>query len=511
MITWWAAARGAGPARLTYEIGLALLVAAIVAVSALDADTVATVLVVIVTVITTALVPLRLVYPAGAFAAGACASVVAGGQSIAVMVVMGVAAGYRMTHLGRTVAAFVIGLLAVAGALLFEGDFDGGSMILLGALYLMFAVLPAVVARAVARRRSLVNAMHTRNLQLYGQQAAVARQARERERTRIARDLHDSLGHQLTLISLYTGILSTADEKQRAEAVGLLRTTSAAAMSELRQILGILRQEDGDEPGAAQPLSRLDDLLDRARSADADVTLRREGEERPLAPMIEHAAYRVVQEGVTNALRHAHGGAVQVILRYEPDAVIAEVVNTPGVPYSGRTSGQGLIGLAERVRLAGGVLYHGRMPDGRFRIAATLPYRSEVAEVVPVTAPAGDFSVHMDRTARRSRIWLVAVGVGVTAMVGLCSGSLILAETMLTVDEQTYDAATVGQPEESVRATLPDPGNGTASTVDGAACVAYESSFVARLGDDHAGDLSYRFCFADGVLAAKESFYQPGP
>lgn len=529
---WWAAARGAGPARLTYEIGLALLVAVIVAISTMDGGAVPAPLVAAVTVGTTVLVPLRLVYPAGAFAASACASIAAGGPNVAVMLVMGIAAGYRMRHLGRTVAAFAVGLLAIAGSLLFEDSFDGPSLILLGAVYLLLAVLPAVLARTVARRRSLVTAMHTRNVQLYDQQAAVVRQARERERTRIARDLHDSLGHQLTLISLYTGILSTshptaepqpgtpptekrgadpADERQRAETIRLLRVTSAAAMSELRQILGILHQDDGDEPGVAQPLSTLDDLLAKARSADAAITLRRDGSSRPLAPMIEHAAYRVIQEGVTNALRHARGGAIQVTLRYEPDALIAEVVNEPGSPFGGRTSGQGLIGLTERIRLAGGFLYHGRTPDGGFRIAATLPYRPEAAEAVPVTEPPGDFSQQMYRSAQRSRLGLLAVGVGITAVVGLCAGGVLLGETVLTVDRDTYDAVTVGQPEDAVRELLPDPEAGTTTTIDGATCIDYESSFLAQLRDEHDADLYYRFCFTNGILSTKQTHHEPTP
>ena len=405
-----------------------------------------------------------------------------------------------------------MGLLCVGGTLLYARTFDLGSLVFLVADYLIFAVLPAVVARIVARRRSLVTAMHTRNVQLYDQQAAVARQARERERTRIARDLHDSLGHQLTLISLYTGTLATADDEQREATVGLLRTTSAAAMGELRQILGILHEENGDGQGVAQPLSSLDDLIARARTAGAEVTLSRDGEARPLAPMVEHAAYRVIQEGVTNALRHARGGAVRVTLRYEPDAVIAEVVNEPGSPHAGPTSGQGLIGLGERIRLAGGALYHGRTPAGGFRIAAMLPYEGEAA---PVSQPAGDFTQQMYRSAQRSRIGLIAVGVGIVGVVGLCGGVLILSETVLTVDRDTYDAATVGAREDAVRDSLPDPEAATVGAAGGgpapagATCIDYQGSFLAQLRDENPGDLHYRFCFAGGVLVAKQIFHEP--
>jgi len=513
---YWAAARGAGPARLTYEIGLAVLAGVIATASALISDTVPAALVALVTVSALVLVPLRLVYPAGAFAASALAGVVTGGQNTFVMVVMGIAAGYRMTHGGRTAAAFAVGLLSIGGVLLYEGAFNLGSLVFLVADYLLFAVLPAVVALIVGRRRRLVTAMHSRNLQLYDQQAAVARQARERERNRIARDLHDSLGHQLTLISLYSGTLVGADEAQREATVGLLRTTSAAAMGELRQIVGILHEESGEQHGGGQPLSNLDDLVTKARSAGAAVVLSRDGEVRPAAPMVEHAAYRVIQEGVTNALRHARGGAIQAILRYEPDALIAEVVNEPGLPHDGTTSGQGLIGLGERIRLAGGVLYHGRMPDGRFRIATMLPYEGQVADGAPAAVPpAGDFTQQMYRSAQRSRIGLIALGVGIVGVVGLCAGVLIVGETVLTVDRDTYDAVTVGQSEDDVRDRLPDAEAATVGAVGGgpvpagATCIDYPGSFVAQLSDPKPGDLQYRFCFAGGVLTAKQIFYEP--
>jgi signal transduction histidine kinase len=512
---WWAAVRGAGPARLTYEVGLAVLLGALASVSALGYSSLPVAVAVLVAVSTLILVPLRLVYPAGAFATTAVLGVAGGGQSSATMFVLAVAAGYRMTGTRRTLAAFAVGLLCLLGsALLFEDADDAGSLVFLTAIFLLFAVLPAVVARIVARRRTLVTAMHTRNVQLHDQQAAVVRQARERERTRIARDLHDSLGHQLTLISLYTGTLATADEAQREATVGLLRSTSASAMGELRQILGILHQEDGG-PGVAQPLSTLEDLITMARSAGADITLTRDGDTRPLAPMVEHAAYRVIQEGVTNALRHARGGAVRVDLHYEPDALIAEVVNEAGSPHPGPTSGQGLVGLDERVRLAGGVLHHSRTPAAGFRIAAMLPYEAQVPDATAPAPPDGDFTQQLYRSAQRSRIGLIALCVGVVALVGLCGGALLIAEMELTVGPGRFDAARVGDNEVAVRYHLPDPEAAVTDAVGGGAvpagatCVDYQASYFTQLADRRDGDLHYRFCFADGTLVAKSAFYEP--
>jgi signal transduction histidine kinase len=512
---WWAAVRGAGAARLTYEIGLAVVATAVATLAGVAADGVPAALYPVIALSSLILVPLRLVHPLGALLAGAVIGAAAGGLNSILLFVLATSAGYRMTHLGRTVAAFAAVLLCwLAGGWFWEDLREAGLLLVLVAVFLFVGVVPAVVGRAIGRRRRLVTAMHTRNVQLHDQQAAVAQQARERERTRIARDLHDSLGHQLTLISLYAGTLGSADEQQREATVGLLRTTSAAAMGELRQILGILHQEDVGEHGTAQPLSSLDDLIGAAASAGATITLSRDGEPRPLPPLVEHAAYRVIQEGVTNALRHARGAAVRVTLRYEPDAVIAEVVNGPGRPHDGPTTGQGLLGLTERLRLAGGVLYHGRTPDDGFRIAAMLPYEGQVPSAGSPVPPPGDFAQQLYRSQQRSRIGLVALGVGLVAVVGLCGAVVVLAETAVTVAPGTFNSVQVGQNEVVVRNRLPDPEAATVGALggdpvpDGATCIDYQASLLVQLRDDNDGDLLYRFCFAGGVLVAKQTFHQ---
>jgi signal transduction histidine kinase len=548
---WWAAVRSAGALRLTYEIGLAILLSGAATVASLSYDALPLAVNVVVAVAILVLVPLRLVYPVGAFLAAALLGVLTGGESAYVLLVLSASAGYRMKHVGRTVGAFAVALCCLAAAVWYWDEArDLSTMILVCLLFVMISVLPAVVAWAVARRRQQVSAMHWRNVQLHDQQAVVARQARSRERTRIARDLHDSLGHQLTLISLYAGTLGSASEEQRAETVRLLRTTSAAAMAELRQILGVLRQEETDESGVAQPLTSLEDLATAAGSAGAQVTLTRGGTPRPLPPLIEHAAYRVIQEGVTNALRHARGAPVDVILRYEPDALIAEVVNGAGMPHDGPTSGQGLIGLGERIRLAGGVLYHGTIPGNGFRLAAMLPYQAALPDgdgsldLTPVTptypagrpdgdggagpalatpmAPeptgpaaargAGDFAVLMSRSATRSRWGIAAVAVGIVAVLALCCTALVLTP-MISVRPETYHAIQVGQSESEVREMLPDPEAAVTGAVGGdprppgATCIDYQASLLVQMEQDTEQDLLYRFCFNGGVLVAKATFH----
>ena len=528
---WWAAVRSAGVLRLTYEVGLAILLSVAATVASLGYDALPLAVNVVVAVATLVVVPLRLVYPVGAFVAAALIGLLTGGESSYVLFVLSASAGYRMKHVGRTVGAFVVALGCMAAAVWYWDETrDLSTMILLCLVFFLISVLPAVVAWAVARRRLQVSAMHWRNVQLHDQQAVVARQARSRERTRIARDLHDSLGHQLTLISLYAGTLGSASEEQRAETVRLLRTTSASAMAELRQILGVLRQEDTDESGVAQPLSSLEDLATAAGSAGAHVTLTRGGTPRPLPPLIEHAAYRVIQEGVTNALRHARGATVDVILRYEPDALIAEVVNGPGLPHDAPTTGQGLIGLGERIRLAGGVLYHGTIPGNGFRLAAMLPYQADLPDAdgaldpdraAPIapdpTGPApasgaGDFAVLMSRSAARSRWAIAAVAVGIVAVLALSGAALVLTP-MVSVRPETYHAIQVGQSEPEVREMLPDPEAAVTGAVGGdppppgATCIDYKASLLTQMEQDTDQELLYRFCFDGGVLVTKATFH----
>lgn len=158
-------------------------------------------------------------------------------------------------------------------------------------------------------------------------------QARLMERQRIAQDMHDSLGHQLALISVHTGALEVDPEltvRQR-EAVGVLRGASVCAMHELREVVGILRDdvpgpgrgEDGQR--AARGIAGIEELTEAARAAGSAVELRRTGESRALAAASDHAAHRIVQEALTSAYKHAPGAAITVELRYEPDPGEAEV------------------------------------------------------------------------------------------------------------------------------------------------------------------------------------------
>ncbi|GIF42671.1 sensor histidine kinase [Actinoplanes xinjiangensis] len=490
---WRERIAGAGIRRLAYEAGLVTLVTAAATVAAAAASwyPLAPWLVGLTTPV---LMVLRLINPLGAYVAAALIGLGTGGQGMVVMAVLSASLSYRAARVWQVLTGLAVGWVCFVLSILWETSLTVEWAVLVSAMFALLACAPAGVARLVRRRRTLLAAMHQRNVQLHSGQAEVARQAQMRERARIARDLHDSLGNRLTLISLYAGMMHTGE-------ADLVRQTASAAMTELRQILGLLGQ-DGTQ-STVRPLTGLDELVEQARASGARVEILREGEPRPLAALTEHAAYRVIQEGLTNALRHAHGGSITLLLRYEPDALIARVTNTPGRRVALDTSGQGLFGLAERVRVANGVLFHGPTPDGGFRLAATLAYSGDEPPPPPAVVTTGpDFATLIERQGRRSRIVLTTTAVSIAGLLVLCAAGIWLTTAMVAVDRDTYDAIRVGQPEAAVRAELPDTDAAVAGAPTG--CVDYPAALLDQLGSE-SGEMIYRFCFRDGVLVDKQT------
>lgn len=497
-------------ARRAYEAALAVLMAAstvgIAVLLGLPAAAVAAL-----GLLDLALVAVRRRYPASVLVVFAAVSLATGRPDGPVLIALSWSAGYRLPAGRLGVALAVTAACYLAGTWL-HGSAGVTNLALNAAVLAVAAVLPAVVARMSAQRREILDLLHERTVHLAGQQRIIAEQARVREAHRIAREMHDSLGHRLTLLTLYAGALHTSG-KADAETLGLLHTTSRSAIDELRQILDILRDESPDDPRRAS-LAHAGELVSDARSAGADIELIREGEPVELPAAVEHAAYRTFQEGVTNALRHARGGQIRLALLYEDGTVIAEVVNSPGRPHDGPTGGQGLYGLAERVRLAGGVLHHGPEPDGGFRLAATLPLTLS-APLTREPLPAGparwvgadDVGDALRRADQRRRIWVGAVAGSVLALGVLCAGGAVLFWQHITVGRDTYDSVRVGDGEAAVRERLPDPRWAQAPAPGDPACVAYIAELDPR---DNRAPGGYRFCFRDGVLISKEPIDDAG-
>ncbi|MGY0236677.1 sensor histidine kinase [Longispora urticae] len=195
------------------------------------------------------------------------------------------------------------------------------------------------------------------------------------ERLRIARELHDVIAHNISLINVQAGValhLLDDDPGQAREALTVIKAASKETLQELRSTLGVLRQVDEEAPRAPAPsLDRLDELLGRLAVSGLDVRLTVTGTARELPANADLAAFRIVQEALTNVYRHAHVDTARVLVGYEPDAVTVEILDD-GVG-GGSTAGNGLTGMRERADALGGTLVAGPRPEGGFRVYGRLP------------------------------------------------------------------------------------------------------------------------------------------
>jgi signal transduction histidine kinase len=225
--------------------------------------------------------------------------------------------------------------------------------------------------------------LHVREVEQRAEEAertrdeAARRRAME-ERLRIARELHDSLTHSISVIQVQAGVAVHLARKRGEEvppALLAIQEAGADAVRELRETLGALRSEyDGDSSG----LSQLDSLVARARAAGLPVTMTVTGSERPLPPEVDQAAYRIVQEALTNVSRHASHASAAVHLHYTPETLAIQVDNDGKGPEGTRPSGRGLglVGMRERVSALGGQLWAGPQDGGGFQVRAELPARA---------------------------------------------------------------------------------------------------------------------------------------
>ncbi|MBC7273004.1 MAG: sensor histidine kinase [Streptomyces sp.] len=209
-----------------------------------------------------------------------------------------------------------------------------------------------------------------------------AEQAQRLAREAIAREMHDVLAHRLTLLSVHAGALEFRPDAPREEigrAAGVIRESAHEALQDLREIIGVLRAAEPDDAGRPQPtLGALDALVTESREAGMKVTLDNRVTDPGRVPAsVGRTAYRIAQEGLTNARKHAPGAEVTVSVRGGPGEGLVVGVRNPAPegdvpPVPG--SGQGLIGLTERATLAGGRLEHGPRPEGGFAVRAWLPW-----------------------------------------------------------------------------------------------------------------------------------------
>jgi signal transduction histidine kinase len=202
-------------------------------------------------------------------------------------------------------------------------------------------------------------------------------QAADAERLRIARELHDVVAHNVSLMAIQAGAARVSGNSPQ-DALANIEQEARDTLAELNKLLGVLRKNP-DSPGLEpQPsLDNMDALLKPAREAGLDATLKVEGARRPLTSALDLSAYRIVQEAITNVLKHAGATRVEVVVDYEPGALIVTVSdNGSGAQNGAASTGHGLIGMRERVELFGGDLTTGSSSLGGFRVRATLPVKS---------------------------------------------------------------------------------------------------------------------------------------
>ena len=272
--------------------------------------------------------------------------------------------------------AILILALAVASLVLGQSTGDAGfALLIYGA--------PWVFGQMLRTRGLRLDELAERTDRLERERELLEREAVEAERGRIARELHDVVAHCISVIAIQSqAIRRRLGPEHASEAADLqeIETTARQAMAEMRRLLGVLRADGEGLPLAPQPgLDQVPRLIEGARASGLVVELEIDGTRAPLSPGIDLAAFRIVQEGLTNALKHAGAATVRVQIRYAEERLELTVADDGVGLAAARGNGHGLFGMRERVALYGGTLETGAGPDGGFRVRAQLPVREGVA------------------------------------------------------------------------------------------------------------------------------------
>jgi signal transduction histidine kinase len=252
------------------------------------------------------------------------------------------------------------------------------------------SVMAAALGESVRSRRAVAAEALERAHQAERTREEVARSRVDAERLRIAREVHDTVAHAIAIINVQAGVTAYLLDKRpegAREALVTIERTSARALHEMRAVLGVLR--DADNGNAPQPgLDHVTELAAMAGEAGLDVTLEVPSSAVPLPSAVDHTAYRILQESITNVIRHAGPTRVTVALAYGTDVLEVRVTDEGGRDASGsavdtgqREPGRGIIGMRERCGLLGGQLSAGPRPEGGYEVRARLPLAS--VETVP--------------------------------------------------------------------------------------------------------------------------------
>ena len=380
------------------------------------------------------------------------------------------------------------------------------SWLLLLLLSLLVVVLPWLIGRYRAQQALLATAGWDRAERIEREHRMELDQERLRERSRIAEDMHDSVGHELSLIALRAAALEVDGDlpERHRRAATELREAAASATERLGEIIGVLRDGEASVVPAQETVA---ELVERAADSGLAVKLVQEGTAE-LSPMVDRAVHRVVQESLTNASKHAPGAEVTVTVSHIGEEVVVKVVDTGATrPVSAEvpSTGRGLTGLTERVRLVGGTLNAKSRPTAGFEVVARIPRMGGPAEPdVPVESATADERATVRRKARRGLITVVAAPVVLGAVVGVVAlGYYLIAGYNSILRPNEYDALELGQNLAEVERVLPsmqmvDPPNERLPEPEDWNCRFYRPDVPFSI------TYAYRLCFHQGVLVAKD-------
>ena len=374
------------PARVDQVVSVAL--AAVVALEA-SSDRQIGVLAIVGGTVVAASVAFRRQWPALAVVAAGCGATIAdrAGGSHLTIVPIGFALVYYL--LGRNAAErgprivdWVILAAPLPGIAFSPGTANPGDILLVDivSIWVFFMVLPAGLGWVVAKRRRLSDAVRSSVEELAAEQRASEERAASDERTRIARELHDVIAHSVSVMVIQTQVARVVASRDPAAAVAALTEVQQCgrdALFDVRRMVGVLRRDGGDLWGAVTPgVAQLGHLVDRTRAAGLPAHLMIEGDARPLPPFVDLVVFRVVQEALTNTLKHAGPAQVRIVLQFSADGLDVDVADSGQnrrASAASSSSGHGLIGMRERLAVVGGHLDAGFTDAGGFRVHATIP------------------------------------------------------------------------------------------------------------------------------------------
>ncbi|MEV0643748.1 histidine kinase [Phytomonospora sp. NPDC050363] len=276
-------------------------------------------------------------------------------------------------------------ILSMPVMFLAAGSLTGSTLPTVPSEYVPILVLVPITVAANGLRtwKQRTQDGNARVVALERERGEAVRRATEHERSRIARELHDVVTHNVSMMVIQAGAarkVMDASPDQAREALLAVEAGGRAAMTELRHVMGLLTT-DSDPDGELSPqpgLGRLGELVDGVRDTGVSVSVTVDGEARELPSGVDLAAYRVVQEALTNSVKHSGGAPIRVSVSYRPAEIAVEITDTGGTPSEAAATGngRGLIGLRERLTLYGGTLETGPLPSGGYRVAARIPLES---------------------------------------------------------------------------------------------------------------------------------------